>query len=241
MQQYPYRLPGMLVIRPSSIAPKMAIGYDGPAGVSVIKIMTKQKPQFDPTRPISWSALSCFDNPDYPEYSDPEEWYRRYVLGIKSAPTKQLLFGGMVDKKIQADRTFLPELERFPIMQFEMKPVYKKIPLIGFADGWDFDRLRLKDDKTGVKPWDQKRADKTGQLTMYLFMIYLMHGIHPEKVKCRIDWIPTVQHADLSIDFAKPLRFHSIHTTRSMSDILKFAAYIERTVKAMKKYAENHE
>lgn len=197
----------------------------------------KYKLQFNKTRPLSWSSFNCFSDK---QWGDKEEWYRRYVLGIKPPPTRQLLFGSMIDKKIQDDPTFLPELERFPKMQYEMKPVYNKIPLIGFADGWDPKKLRLKDDKTGVTPWTQKRADETGQITMYLFMLYLMHGIKPEQVECRIDWLPTVQNADLSIMFAKPFKIQSFYTKRSLTDILKFAKQIETVWSDMEQYAKKH-
>src|ERR1035437_708839 len=173
-----------------------------------------KKPQFDKKRPLSWSALSNFDDPDYPEYSDPERWYRQYVLGERGPATPELLFGGKVDKRIQEDPTFLPDLERFKVMQHTMNPVYNKIPLIGYADHYD-PGLRLADDKTGRKVWDQARANKTGQLTMYLAMIYLMTGIKPEKIDCYIRWIPTVLKADMTVDFAMPVHFETFKTKRT--------------------------
>lgn len=205
--------------------------------------MKEPKPQFDTSRPLSWSALSCFDNPDYPEYSDPEKWYQRYVLKIQEKPTPQLLFGSKVDKQIQNDPTFLPDLERYPIMQHTMNPTYKNIKLIGYADQWDEGdgrSFRLADDKTGVKPWDQKRADQTGQFTMYVTMLYLMEGIDPKQIECAIRWLPTMQNADMSIHFAKPFKIQTFKTKRSMSDVLKFLAYIEKTREAMIDYAKNH-
>lgn len=203
----------------------------------------KTKPQFNYDRALSWSGLSCFDNPDYPEYSDPEKWYQRYMLGIQDKPSKEMLFGGMIDKKIQNDPTFLPELERYPEMQLIMKPMYKDIPLVGYADQWDPKpkNLRLADDKTGKTPWTQARADKTGQLTMYATMLYLMNKTKPEDIEFAIRWMPTTQHADLSIGFAKPFKLQTFKTKRTMADILKFMAYIERTQKAMIKYTEDHE
>lgn len=200
--------------------------------------MPPPKPQMDMLRPLSWSSLSCFDNPDKPEYSSPEKWYRRYVLGEKEPQSKELAFGSMIDQKIQNDMKFLPELERFPHMQFKMQAAYKGIPMVGFADHWHAKDLRLKDDKTGRTPWDKKRADKTGQLTMYATLIYLMLGIAPEKVKFQIDWLPTTQNADLSIMLAKPFAIQRFHTKRKLTDTLKFLSYVEKTHKAMLEYCE---
>lgn len=202
------------------------------------------KPTLNLFRPASWSQFSCFENPDYPEYSDPERWYRQYVLNQKDPPTPQLIFGSMIDKKIQEDPTFLPELERFPKAQYEMKATLitptDKIKLIGFADGWDHNQYRLKDDKTGVSPWTQARADKTGQFTWYLLELFLMHSIKPEQVQCQIDWIPTQQNADLSISLVKPVKIQTFYTKRTMTDILKMAKWIENVRAKMIEYAKNH-
>lgn len=204
------------------------------------------KPGFNFFRDLSWSQCSCFENPDYPEYSDPERWYRQYVLNQKDPPTPQLEFGSMIDKKIQNDPTFLPELERFPKAQYEMKATLLtnsgKIRLIGFADGWDHNPLkyRLKDDKTGAAPWNQARADKTGQITWYLLELRLMHGIKPEQVQCQIDWIPTQQNADLSISLVKPTVIQTFYTKRTTTDILKMASWIETVRNKMIEYAKNH-
>ncbi len=187
-------------------------------------------------RPLSWSAYDCFTSKDW---GNPEKWYRRYILGEKEPPSPQLLFGSKVDKQIQNDPTFLPELERFPNMQFRMEVVYKKINLIGYADGWD-EKKRLKDDKTGETPWTKKRADETGQLTYYLAMIYLMYGIRPEEVELQIDWLPTIQNADLSISFVKDFKVQTFKTKRTMVDVLKMLANIEKTCLEMQKYVRNH-
>lgn len=196
--------------------------------------------KYSKKRPLSWSALSTFNNPDYPEYSNPEKWYQRYIKDVKDTPSRELKFGKMIDEKLQNDPTFLPELERLPKMQFEMKAIYKNIHLIGYADGLDDEKYRLNDFKTGKTEWTQKRADKTGQLTMYLAMLYLMFGVKPEQFTCHIDWIPTVQHADLSIELIEPVKVKTFYTKRTMADVLKFLSYIEKTAKAMQEYVDNH-
>lgn len=205
-------------------------------GKAIDLIMKPPKPQMDLLRPLSWSSLSCFANPDKPEYSSPEKWYRRYVLSEKEPQSKELAFGSMIDQKIQNDPKFLPELERFPVMQFKMQAAYKGIPMLGFADHWHAKNRRLKDDKTGRTPWDKKRADKTGQLTMYAALIWLMLGIDPSSIDFQIDWMPTVQNADLSVMFAKPFALQSFYTQRKRSDVLKFLNYVEKTYKAMIAY-----
>lgn len=190
-------------------------------------------------RPLSWSSLSCFDDKDW---GNPEKWYERYVLGIQEKPSRELLFGSKIDKLLQDDPEFLPEIERYPLMQYKLEADYKDIKLLGYPDGWDpyNDRKRMVDYKTGKNPWTQKKADETGQLTMYATMLYLAEGIKPEEIDFEIVWMPTTQHADLSIGFVKDFKVQIFKTKRSMTDVLKFMARIEKTYKAMIKYSEDH-
>lgn len=185
-------------------------------------------------RPFHWSQISSW------EY-DPEQWYNTYYLGIPQTLNKELAFGKMVDDRIQDDPDFIPELERYPIQQHSMSVMYNGIKLNGTADHFDRKGRRLKDDKTGKKVWDQKRADETGQLTMYLLLLYISEKIKPEEMTCYIDWLPTVDRGDFTIQFRdnppKPITFK---TTRTMKDLLAFGAKINQIRKEMKAYIDAH-
>ena len=187
-----------------------------------------KKPPFPYTRPLSWSQLSLF------KYSK-VQWYRSYVLGEKELPSKEMLFGSYVDKKIQDDPMFLPEVPRCAIQQYKLAVNYNGIDLLGFPDQLDLDNPELRDDKTGKKKWDQKRADETGQLTMYLFMIYLILKIPPESFRCFIDWMPTCLKND-EVALIEPFELKIIETKRTMEDIVNFAKEIIETRKAMIEY-----
>jgi hypothetical protein len=186
-----------------------------------------------PARPMSWSSMSSF------EYS-PEQWYDNYVLGKKQS-SREMTFGSMIDKKFQNDPTFLPEVERFPILQHGMKVLFADIPLIGFSDGYDPGK-RLMDLKTGKKPWDKVRADATGQLSMYSLMLYIQDKVKPEDLELSIVWLPTKEYGDFTIDFRDdPVVPQYFYTTRSMVDILTFGKRIKDTYKLMQEYVENHD
>jgi hypothetical protein len=197
------------------------------------------KPQFNYEKALSWSAMSCFSDD---QWGDKEKWYQSYVMGIKEKPSRELIFGSKVDNLIQDDPTFLPELERYPVQQYKVTAEYKGIPLVGIFDQWDpyGDRKRLADDKTGKNPWTKKKADETGQLTMYATLLYLTEGIKPEDIDFGIRWLPTVQNADLSITFAKPFEIKYFNTKRKTSDVLKMLKRIENVWEAMIKYTEGH-
>lgn len=192
-------------------------------------------------RPLSWSAISSFE-------WNPAQWYAKYVAKELPEITPELEFGSMIDKRIQDDPTYLPDLVRYPILQHEMTGTFNKIPLLGYADTFraplgchkhcdDMWQPAIRDYKTGRKPWDQKRADETGQLTMYLFMLYLRDKIQPEDVECYIDWLPT-HYVDGKIAFVKEGEIHTFKTKRTMQQVLAFGQRIKDVYAAMEAYAE---
>lgn len=184
-------------------------------------------------RPMSWSSIASF------EWSA-EQWYSNYILGIKQT-SPEMTFGSMVDKKLQDDPTYLPHVPRYPYMQHKMRAVFDGIPLTGVPDGLDFtqDPKRvLIDYKTGKAPWTQKKADATGQLTMYLLLLFLTEGMRPEEFDLAIHWLPTAYQSDFTIGFRNPANPELITfaTTRTMLDILKFGQRIKDNYKLMQRY-----
>lgn len=204
--------------------------------------------QFDLTtiynkdRPLSWSAISSFE-------WNKAQWYRKYVLKELPEVTPELEFGKMIDQRVQDDPTFLPELPRYIVSQHEMRIKFNNIPLVGFADQYEvktrygneghMPRVFIRDVKTGRKPWGQKRADETGQLTMYLFMLYLMDkNIDVGNSELYIDWLPTHIH-ESKIDFLTfPPQVHTFKTKRTMRELLAFGQRIKDTWSAMEKFAQ---
>lgn len=188
----------------------------------------KEKPAFPYDRPLSHSQLTTF------QWSK-QKWYDKYVLGFDSPVTREMEFGSMVDKRIQEDPTYLPQVPRLTHLQYPLKCEYEGIPLIGFPDSLDLDNPHLRDTKTGRQIWNKRRADETKQLTMYLTMIYLIHKIKPEEFKCAIDWLPTRIHEG-EVCFTDPVELVQIETKRTMTDVLKFLQYIVDTRKEMEEY-----
>lgn len=187
-------------------------------------------------RPLSYSAVSSF------EY-DKNQWFETYMKGVKQT-SPELTFGSMVDLKIQNDPTFIPTLPRYPNMQWEGKVVFNNIPLIGKADGIDFDKKMLADYKTGRLEWDKKRADETDQLTFYLLLIYVIKKIKPQEFRCFIHWLPTKK--DESGDFKTTISFRddpvipiTFETKRTMTDILRLGLHIKEVVSEMESYAQS--
>ncbi len=181
-------------------------------------------------RPLSWSAISCFE-------WNPDEWYRRYVLGEREAPTKEMLFGSMIGKKVEKDPSFLPAVVRHSRMEYPFKGVFSKYPLVGFADSLCGETFgKLAEYKTGKKPWDQKRADSHGQLDMYALMNYMMNGVRPQDLEITLVWLPTEETPEGAIRLVEPISPVAIRTRRTMRQALEFGVRIERTVMLMQDY-----
>ena len=207
---------------------------------------TKDKKKFSiveflQNRPLSWSAINCFSDP---QWGDPEKWYQTYILN-KRQSSKELEFGSIIDKKIQDDLKFLPDLPRYPLMQHKLKVAFDKIHLVGLPDGLCLKSFFLADYKTGKIPWTQEKANETGQLTMYLFLIYITYKIPPEQFTCFIHWLPTQkeERGDFNdvISFRdNPVRVFSFKTKRTMTDLLYFGEKIKKVIGEMEMYVRNH-
>lgn len=196
-----------------------------------------KKPLPDPKRPRSWSAISSF------EY-DKEQWYRKYVLGIKEAPSKEMEFGKVMGERLASDPTFMTNVPRGTHYEYEdpggLCAKLGKIPLIGFIDSYTPHTIG-DEYKTGKKPWDQKRVDEHGQLTMYSLLLLLKHKVKPEDILWRLTWLATQDNGDFSISFIPGMKPQIFETRRTMTQVLEFASRIKKTEVAMLEYAMNHD
>lgn len=188
--------------------------------------------KFLETRPLSWSAISSF------EY-DPEQWYRRYILDEKEPPNKEMVFGKMIGERLASDKNFLPQVDRHLTFEQKLEVRFGKIPMIGFMDTSHLPEKKFREFKTGKTAWTQKRVDEHGQIDMYLLMIYIAHRIKPEEMTVHLDWLKTVEHGDFTITLTEPVELYTFKTKRTMAQLLKFGAHINRIVTEMEEYANS--
>ena len=184
-------------------------------------------------RPLSWSAISQF------AYNK-EQWFDKYVLGKQLPITPELEFGKKFADAIEAGQPLAPVTLLSKVEQpFEV--VFGDIPLIGYADTFDdVNKNHLGEYKTGKKknPWNQKRVDEHGQITMYYLMNYITNKIHPKDMKAFLEWIPTQENGDYTISLMEPVTVYHFETKRDMNDLLKFMNLINTTVQEMESYAQ---
>lgn len=194
------------------------------------------KPTFDPNRPMSWSQMSSF------EY-DPEQWYKKYVLGMEPPPTAEMKFGKKFADSIEDGTCKVKELMGYlqKKKEHEFKCTWRQIPLIGYGDAFCDETFKILDEvKTGKREWTQKRADEHGQIDWYNLMNFLINKIRPEEMINTIYWLPTQDKGDFTIDFIHPVKVYPFRTNRTMSQVLKFGARIVQRRKEMVEYCKNH-
>ena len=187
------------------------------------------------TRPLSASALSSFK-------WDPQQWYERYILEIKTPPNAAMLFGSKVGKQIEKDPTYLPHIPRLSKMEYEWKVAYGKISCVGFADSFCTETCeKLCEYKTG-KLWNQKKVDEHDQITFYCLLNYLKNEVKPEDMDIRLAWMPT-QEKDGKVSFIEPIEKTTkiFKAKRTMVDILNFGIYVNETVKKMQEYVDSRQ
>jgi len=183
---------------------------------------------------ISWSSYSSFT--DY----DKDEWYNRYVLGIRSEPNSAMAFGVYVGERLVSDPLFLPEVPRPEIYELELKSKIGDIEIIGHLDGWSPETKELLEYKTTCNPnrWTQEKVDAWDQVTMYCLLLWQNYKIRPEDVTIRLTAIMGQEEEDsFEIHLTNEIKVFS--TKRTMKDMLVFGSEIKHVHKEMQKFINN--
>lgn len=184
-----------------------------------------------PNRPLSWSQISAFSY-------DPDQWYRRYVLGEKTASTPAMDFGKTVGEEIAKGISLIP-VTRLPYFEYKLEAEMEDIPLVGYVDSYE-PHTKLLEYKTSQKntTWTQEKVDAHKQLDMYALMIFLKYAINPKDIHLRLEYIPVRENGDFTFSWTgeNPIGWD---TKRTLVDILKFGNEIKKTLEDMKAYASS--
>ena len=106
------------------------------------------------------------------------------------------------------------------IYEKELKVNFKKIPLLGFADGWDKD-CELVEYKTGKKP---SESSWRNQMKFYSLMIYLLTKKLPKKIT--LYWCRTKFNENEQLILTGDVKKHDIKI--ELGDIIVFSAEITK-------------
>lgn len=183
-------------------------------------------------RPLSWSAISSFE-------WDPEQWYKRYILGVKDKPTPELEFGKMVADSLATDAPMVP-FEQYSILEQKLFFKFGGIQMVGYIDTFTSVGWKFREFKTGKKEWTQKRANEHGQLKFYTLGIGILWNIKPEDITVHLDWAPTEEGWDVPIQLIQPIKMQSFPVKITTKDLEDFKLRILKTVGEMQRYIDGY-
>lgn len=196
--------------------------------MKTLYIKPEKKP-FPYDRAYSWSQHSSFG------YS-PKQWFDKYVMGIETPPSIEMLWGNVVGNRLASDPAFLPEVERATIFEHELRNKVGDIELLGFLDSFDPDTKVLLEYKTSrnKKTWTHATANKHKQLDFYCYLIYMVHKIKPEDLTIKLIYIPChIENGAMALSGEAPKTFN---VKKTMTDILRFANEIVDRRKEMEAF-----
>ena len=194
-------------------------------------------------RPYSWSQHSSFD-------WDKEQWFYHYVMGKKQTEPSdfqvQMDFGKEVDESIESGEKPMAIVPKQESMQLEIvvsikgKKKSDDFMCIGKLDSGSVTEKAIEEYKTTNNPkkWNQKSVDNHKQLTMYVTLLYIGHGIKPETVKIRLHDIRVAEGSDFAW-YVVDEPPHTYNTQRTLTDVLMFIAEMRKRRIEMEKYARN--
>ena len=201
------------------------------------------------TRPLSHSQLESF------RYNK-EEWYNSYILGRKFSPNALMKFGTRVGDAIGTPDCPIG-IPTAGVKEFKLDAKLGDIYVVGYADHFCPVEIVLTENKTTDNPnkWTKETVAKHKQLTMYCLMLALTHDIPPEDVTIYLNDIRTERYwtpkpgfenepdyllnehiGDEAVRLKRPLEWNQYETRRTARDLVRYTAYIEKTVERMYDY-----
>lgn len=178
---------------------------------------------------LSWSQIDLWNR-------SPQEYARKYFYGEEGFINSAMVYGkkfaeamegGEVEDEIMRLTTIA--VPRYPISEYRLTAKLKTeagdIPLVAYLDtAFDPPSEGLREYKTGVRPWTQKKVDNHKQLTIYALMVYLNENKLPSKMF--LDWIET---ENVGGEISVTGKIVSFQTTRSIGDLMEMTTIIKRT------------
>lgn len=148
---------------------------------------------------LSYSALTCFK-------TSKKRFAVEYFENGDRLNTAELRYGKFIAKLIEKNehKTMLPSLTVYDVHEYEIKVKIDGVPLLSYIDNCKPDFTSFRDDKTGVKPWNNVRVQKLNQLLFYAVAIRAKHGKAPKDAY--IDWIETVKFTPTGLHHGDNIR-----------------------------------
>lgn len=191
-----------------------------------------------PHRYLSYSQLDLWER-------DKEEYIRRYIYGEKSESNQYMDLGKELARALEkgyngqnrAIQHLLIFLKQYPLKEYKIASEAIvgacTITIMGILDGFDENNEEIGEYKTG-RLWTQRRADESDQLTFYSLIYFKKYKRLIKKIK--LHW------AETSLDENRQVyltgRIEVFETKRTMADLMKMQARIEKAVKEISAMVE---
>ncbi len=137
---------------------------------------------------LSWSQIRVW-------MEDRQAYRDRYYRGITERSSRYMMFGSEIAKSLEDGKLELPGLTQYPVKEYQLNAVIDGVPVFGYADQYDPERIKFREIKTGMpRPdgsprWTDKEVSKHGQLDLYSLLLQEKHGRVDDE--CHLDWLHT--------------------------------------------------
>ena len=207
---------------------------------------------------ISYSQMSLFE-------MQPKEYAAQYLHGKRGFVNKNMLYGTLVANALEVKEAtgdpyldlLLAKLPKFRLMDkivMDDKGVKvwykhldknihipavmdgkKPIPIVAKPDTANTRYTKFKEYKTSVRPWTQRMADTSGQITFYAMAMWLKTG----RIPTDIELIAIVVEYGDNGALRPTGEFIQHRTYRRMVDIIKMTARVKRAWKGIQDLCES--
>jgi hypothetical protein len=187
---------------------------------------------------LSWSQISLFER-------SPELFARKYLFFEEEPASEAMLLGKKLAQAIETqdatgDATIANLLQFFPgYPQREFKIAAEldgvEVPLYGILDGFDQERLRIGEYKSG-RQWDQNMVDQSGQLKMYELMVWLKYKEAPSEVM--LHWARTRYNDQGILEFTGEIQ--SFEAKVALEDIILFSSRVRKVWAGIKELSKEY-
>ena len=188
---------------------------------------------------LSFSQMTLFE-------MSPEKYADQYLFGKKQRINRNMAYGSMLADGLEAGESTgdpLLDLMMAKIHKFELmdKPFEAKLPngkeiinILAKPDTAKSDYTAFKEFKTSVRPWSQKMADESGQITFYATAIWLKTGKIPQDIEL-VDVVVGYEPDGRLQPTGDIWRFP---TKRTMVDVIKMTSRMKRAWAGIKSLCE---
>jgi hypothetical protein len=128
-----------------------------------------------PKKYLSYSAFSLWQK-------DKGAFRRKYYLGEPSFETWETIFGKTIAERLEKGDK-IDGVEQVPIAEYRIElDLVPGLRLLGYLDGFDDEKLKITEFKTGhlspdgKAPWDKLKVRRHKQLVFYAMLVLLKFG-----------------------------------------------------------------